>query len=367
MSSIQVRRLRFRLDPPELVFETSDHQQTPSSHSSTEQRRFLEARKSTSRSKSTTEKPNPMFFCELEGRYSSNIKEAWEYLLPAEAQPRTNLKTYSALLALAFKARYCQDHELNSNELKDMKGWAHLSPESRETTIRKIFSTKPSVLLERTHRTNSYLLRLPCVIEPDDEQLIQSWLWPATKPSQPDILTIHNIDKTHVSILMREEDVYAEATLLAAKAGPKHVLATLLGEESEAREPLKRYLEALARRIREQIDSNGNEMQYRLVVASHALSRNALNSRTSIFEQHGVGKYFRHVELQGSWSLDMLIIDDSIIIGLPSIASRTRTRQAVRITHPEFVNGARMWFEEYLWNPRARSQSGTPPAKKTDP
>lgn len=153
-----------------------------------------------------------------------------------------------------------------------------------------------------------------------------------------------NVDE--LLLLRTEEEVYAEAERMAGNArGDKPVLASSLGSDS-VRPQVERYLDKLASRIKVLRD-RGSELQYMLVVTGD----HALAARNQIFQKYGVEKYLRATRFDASWAIDVLIVDDSMLIGFPSLGEREWTPIGVRITDAEFVGRVRRWFETHLLAP----------------
>lgn len=185
------------------------------------------------------------------------------------------------------------------------------------------------------------------------EEMNREFIHEREHPASPNVVR-NSVDRPGIDgpwLLRTEEEVYAEAERMAANArGDKPVLATSLGSDS-VRPQVERYLEKLASRIRVLRD-RGGELQYMLVVTGDQ----ALAARSQIFRKYGVEKYLCPTKFDASWAIDVLIVDDAMLIGFPSLGEREWTRIGVRISDAEFVDRVRRWFETHLLAPSLRGR-----------
>src|SRR5207244_12204632 len=79
--------------------------------------------------------------------------------------------------------------------------------------------------------------------------------------------------------------------------------------------------------------------------------RSPICRRRELFKQNNALDRMEIRCLGGSWSLNLLIIgNEHMIIGFPTIAKDADMRTGLLINHPEFVGSVVRWYDEILWS-----------------
>lgn len=176
------------------------------------------------------------------------------------------------------------------------------------------------------------------------------------------------ISTVSVRALLDDRMVYGEATRLVHAAKDSDAIrATSLGATTKAAEslPFDEYLSAVAKRIKTSKE-RGGALTYR-VVMGYGPTKNkepptqkqrAIRQRRQIFGAEGVldRLFIRSVETL--WSLDVLIVGDSMIVGFPTLAQESIIRLGIRIADEDFVRSVSQWFDDFLWD-AAREETWT--------
>lgn len=163
--------------------------------------------------------------------------------------------------------------------------------------------------------------------------------------------------------LIGSGSVYSHARKLIEECrGDESILATSFGRYSDEggeirnREWLE-YIDTLARKIGK-AKVEGLPMEYRIVMAFRPDEKGfppsdkmrGIRQRVSAFRTNGCldRLFFRSVDI--SWAIDVLITDDKMIIGFPTVGKNRELMLGIAIHNREFVERARQWYSEFVWN-----------------
>lgn len=163
--------------------------------------------------------------------------------------------------------------------------------------------------------------------------------------------------------LIGSSSVYHHARELIRECkGDESILATSFGrysdEEGETRsKEWQEYVDALAQKIGK-AKADGLPMEYRVVMAFRPDDQGippsdkmrGIRTRVSAFQTNNCldRLFLRSVDI--SWAIDVLITGDKMIIGFPTVGRNRELMLGVAIHSKEFVEKARQWYSEFVWN-----------------
>lgn len=176
---------------------------------------------------------------------------------------------------------------------------------------------------------------------------------------------ITNVEQALVSTLSvraltDERMVYGEAIQLVNAAKDSDTIrATSLGAGTSLSKspPFDEYLLAVARRVKTSKE-RGGALTYRVVMGYGPTNgevpplkrQQAIRQRRQLFGAAGVLDRLFIRSVDTSWSLDMLIVGDSMIVGFPTLSRETVVRLGLRISDKRFVGCVSQWFDDFLWD-----------------
>lgn len=165
-----------------------------------------------------------------------------------------------------------------------------------------------------------------------------------------------------VKILEGHEVVYEEAVRLIKKCNSSDIIRStsldLYSDPETITIPYKSYLETIA-----EVIGQGKHkklgMSHKVVMGFRPdengepppKNKQTINARRKAFMRYDAldRLYIKYVE--SSWFVSLLIVgDDEMIFGFPTIAGDSRIRLGIRITDRVFVGNVVRWYEEYLWH-----------------
>ena len=168
------------------------------------------------------------------------------------------------------------------------------------------------------------------------------------------------VSAVSVRALTDEKMVYREASRLVNEADDSDIIrATSLGSPPDPPKspPFDRYLLGVAKRIRASKERGGS-LTYRIVMGYRPTNgsgpplakREGIRQRKEVFRAEGVLDRLLIRSIDTTWSLDILLVGDSMIIGFPTLAGRRHIRLGLRITDKDFVGRVTQWFDDFLWD-----------------
>jgi len=148
-----------------------------------------------------------------------------------------------------------------------------------------------------------------------------------------------------VEIIEGKDRVYESAKEIV-KDAKSFIRATSLSEQATAPED---YLKTVAGKLKESKDQ-GNPIEYRIVMSSGKKNEDK-QWRSEIFNEYGVSKLVNSVDVDITWGMDVLIVDNKhLLIAFPELITDKSLRRGILFkNNSELVNSIREWYDNYLW------------------
>jgi hypothetical protein len=158
--------------------------------------------------------------------------------------------------------------------------------------------------------------------------------------------------------LMNEDEVFEEVKrLLANVDNNHHIRATSTISGDFASVATNRYVNAYAQRVQTAQAAQG--MMYYYVVFGYvdgthdnppAFTKQRIETRRAAFKAAEIDdERLQLRRITANWPMDLLLIDDSLIIGFATRTGRTNISLGLSVTDSSFVRLVTDWYDHILW------------------
>lgn len=172
------------------------------------------------------------------------------------------------------------------------------------------------------------------------------------------IRSLLQVSSIRVTMLVGPEKIFVEARRMVERCkGHEVIRATSIttawpGSEDSETKYVEEFLRALASRC-SAAKKDGESLLYKTVLGFPAGTRGeppehkklSIINRRKFFDNEGAGDRLIMKYIETDWSLDVLIVGDSMIIGFPTLPRDRSLYLGLKIHNAEFVEHVAHWYD----------------------